>query len=47
MVNHSHQEFDVIRQQGFDIIKDENFVFENNTLNDCMLNAKQTKKNKK
>ena len=47
MVDHSHRGFDVIREQGFDIIKGENFVFENNTLNEGMLNAKQTKNNKK
>ena len=47
MVDHSHREFDVIREQRFDIIKGENFVFENNTLNEGMLNAKQTKNNKK
>ena len=40
MVDHSHQWFDVIGKQGFDIIKCENFVFENNTLNECMLNSK-------
>jgi len=39
VVDHSHQEFDVIREQGFDIIKGENFVFENNTLNKGMMNA--------
>jgi len=41
VVDHSHRGFDVIRKQGFDIIKDKNFVFENNTLNEGMLNAKQ------
>ena len=45
MVDHSHGGFDVIRKQGFDIIKGENFVFENNTLNEGMLNAKQTENN--
>ena len=40
MVDHSHREFDVIREQMFDIIKGENFVFENNTLNVGILNAK-------
>ena len=43
MVDHSHREFDVIRKQGFDIIKGENFVFENNTLNEGMMNAIKTK----
>ena len=47
MVDHSHREFDVIREQEFDIIKGENFVFENNMLNEYMLNAKQTENNKK
>ena len=47
MVDHSHWEFDVIREQWFDIIKGENFVFENNTLNEDMLNAKQIENNKK
>ena len=47
MVDHSHRGFDVIREQDFDIIKDENFVFENNMLNECMLNAKQIENNKK
>jgi len=41
VVDHSHRGFDVIREQGFDIIKGENFVFENNTLNEGMLNAKE------
>jgi len=41
VVDHSHQGFDVIREQGFNIIKGEIFVFENNTLNECMLNGKQ------
>ena len=41
MIDYSHPEFDVIREQWFDIIKGENFVFENNTLNEDMLNAKQ------
>ena len=39
MLDHSHR--------GFDIIKGENFVFENNTLNKGMLNVKQTQNNKK
>jgi len=47
VVDHSHRGVDVIRDQGFDIIKGENFIFENNTLNEGMLNAKQTKNNKK
>jgi len=47
VVDHSHRGFDVIREQGFYIIKGENFVFENNTLNEGMLNAKQIKNNKK
>jgi len=41
VVDHSHGEFDVIREQRFNIIKGENFVFKNNTLNETMLNAKQ------
>ena len=44
MVDHSHRGFDVIREQGFDVIKGENFVFENNTLNEGMLNFNETKK---
>ena len=47
MVDHFHRGFDVIRDQEFDIIKGENFVFENNTLNEGMLNVKQTRNNKK
>ena len=47
MVDHSHWGFDVIREQEFDIIKGENFVFENNTLNEYMLNAKHIENNKK
>ena len=46
MIDYSHQEFDFIREQEFDIIKGENFVFENNMLK-VMLNAKQTENNKK
>ena len=42
MVDHSHRGFHVIREQKFDIIKGENFVFENNALNEDMLNAKHT-----
>ena len=45
MVDHSHRGFNVIREQGFDIIKGEKFVFENNTLNEGMLNVKHTKNN--
>jgi len=41
VVDHSYRGFDVIREQGFDIIKGENFVFESNTLNEGTLNAKQ------
>ena len=41
MVNHSHRRFDVISEQGFDIIKGD-FIFENNRLNEGMLNAKHT-----
>ena len=33
--------FDITREQIFDIIKSENFVFKNNTLNEDMLNVKQ------
>ena len=40
MINHYHRGFDVIREQGFDIINGDNFVFENNTLNEGMLKAK-------
>jgi len=40
VVYHSHRRFDVIREQEFDIIKNENFVFENNMLNEGMLNTK-------
>jgi len=40
VVDHSYREFEVIREQGFDIIKSENFVFENNMLNEGMLNVK-------
>ena len=47
MIDHSHRKFDVIEEQEFDIFKCENFVFENNTLNEDMLNAKQTENNKK
>ena len=47
MVDHSHRGFDIIREQEFDIIKNENFVFENNTLNEDMLNAKHTENNQK
>jgi len=46
VVNHSHRGFDVIREQEFDVIKCENFVFENNTLNEGMLNTKQKKNSK-
>jgi len=41
VVDHYHRGFDVIREQRFDIIKSENSVFENNTLNEGMLNVKQ------
>ena len=41
MIDYSHRGFDIIREQEFDIINGENFVFENNTLNEGMLNAKQ------
>jgi len=47
VVDYSHRKFDVIREREFDITKGENFVFENNTLNEDMLNAKQTENNKK
>jgi len=47
MVDHSHRDFDISREQEFNIIKDENSVVENNTLNKSMLNAKQIKNNKK
>ena len=36
MINHFHREFDIIREQEFDIIKGKNFVFKNNTLNKYM-----------
>jgi len=47
VVDHSHWGFDVIREQGFDIIKCENFVFENHTLKEDMLSVKHTENNKK
>ena len=47
MIDHSHRGFDVIREQEFVIIKGENFVFENNTVNEGTLNAKQTEKVKR
>ena len=47
MIDYSDREFDVIREHEFVIIKGKNFVFENNTLNENMLNAKQTKNNLK
>ena len=47
MIDHSLREFDVIREQEFDIIKCENFVFENNALNEGMLNVKKKENNKK
>jgi len=47
VVDHSHREFDVIREQEFDIIKGENFVFENSMLNEDMLNVKHMENNKK
>ena len=40
MIDHSHQEFDVIKEQAFDAIKGEFFLFKNNTLNEGMLNTK-------
>ena len=43
MVDHSHRIFDVIREQGFNIIKSENFVFENNKLNEGTLNLNRYK----
>jgi len=47
VIDYSDRQFDVIREQEFVIIKGENFVFENNTLNENMLNAKQTTNNLK
>jgi len=47
VVDHSHRGFDIIGEQGFDIIKGEDFVFENNTLNEGMLNARQIENNPK
>ena len=47
MVDHSHREFNVIREQRFDIIKGGNFVFENNTLNEGILNVILRENNKK
>jgi len=47
VVDQSHRWFDVIREQMFDIIKGKNLVFENNTLNEGMLNAIQKENNKK
>jgi len=43
VVDYSHREFDVIREQEFNIIKCENFYI----LNAGMLNNKQTKNNPK
>ena len=37
----------LLENKRFDIIKGENFVFENNTLNEDMLNAKHTENNQK
>ena len=37
----------LLENKRFDIIKGENFVFENNMLNEDMLNDKQTENNKK
>ena len=39
MVDHFHRGFDVIREQKFDIIKGENFIFKNNTLKEGTLNV--------
>jgi len=47
VVDHSYLGFDIIRKKEFDIIKYENFIFKNNTLNEYMLNVKYTKNNKK
>jgi len=47
VVDHSHQGLNIIREQMFDIIKGKNFVFENNTLNQSMLNVIQRENNKK
>ena len=47
MIDHFHQGFDVIREQRFDIIKGKKFVFENNILNESMLNIIQRENNKK
>ena len=47
MVDHSHQEFDFIREQIFDIIKCENFLFGNNTINEGILNTKSIENNPK
>ena len=46
MVDYSNRGFDVIREEDFDIIKCENFVFKDNMLNENMLNAKHTENNK-
>ena len=40
MLDHSYRRFDAIREQEFDIIKNEFFLFGNNTLNEDMLNTK-------
>jgi len=47
VINYSHREFDVTKEQMFDIIKYKNIVFENNTLNEDMLNDIQRENNKK
>jgi len=47
MINHSHGGFNVIREQEFYVIKRDFFLFGKNTLNECMLNTKQTKNNSK
>ena len=44
MVDHSHRGFDVVK---FGIIKVKNFLFENSTLNEYMLNVKHIENNKK
>lgn len=44
MVDPSHWGFDIIK---FGIIKVKNFLFENSTLNEYMLNVKHIENNKK
>ena len=47
MINNFHRGFDVIREQGFDVINDEIFLIQEQTLNEGMLNSKQIKNSPK